>query len=130
MKKHFLRVLLKKESLTDKLLKLVDDYEIYSSLIETDVELGETISSPIRASDDNPSFTLYVPTRLIEKGYSIRPEELWFKDLADGRYGDVFRFVKYFAFHNYGLSLSNRYQIVQFIDNQLGLDLLDNKKNL
>lgn len=117
-----LRELLKrgKESLTEKLLKCVDDYEIFQSLIGHDIELGETTNSPIRASDDFPSFALYIPTRL---PYEIRPEEIWFKDLADGRYGDVFRFCKYYAEHHFGEILNSRYEIIRFIDRQLELGL-------
>jgi len=119
--KGILRALLKKESLTDKLLKYVEDYEIYQTLIGKDIELGETTNSPIRASDDFPSFALYIPTRIP----NIRPEEIWFKDLADGRYGDVFKFVKYFAEHQYGEIISGRYEAIKFIDAQLELGLFD-----
>ena len=123
MSKRLLRELLKKETLVSKLLKTVDDYEIYCTLIGHDIELGETISSPIRGSDDFPSFALYIPNRLIEKGYDIRPEEIWFKDLADGRYGNVFRFVQYYAAHHFNVELTNRYQVIRFIDEQLELGL-------
>jgi hypothetical protein len=123
MSKRLLRELLKRESLAEKLLKTVDDYEIYCTLVGHDVELGETISSPIRASDDFPSFALYVPTRLIERGFDIRPEEIWFKDLADGRYGDVFRFVQFYAAHHFNLQLENRYEVIKFIDEQLEIGL-------
>lgn len=123
MGKRLLRELLKKETLVNKLLKSVDDYEIYCTLIGHDVELGEAIHSPIRASDDFPSFALYVPNRLIERGFDIRPEEIWFKDLADGRYGDVFRFVQYYASSNFNLDLKNRYEVIRFIDEQLEIGL-------
>jgi len=122
----FLRELLKKETLTEKLLKYTDDYEIYCELIGSEPEIGECISSPIRASDDFPSFALYIPTRLMERGYEIRPEEIWFKDLADGRYGDIFKFVKYYAFHHFALDLDTKYEIVKFIDSQLNLGMFDN----
>lgn len=121
----FLREFLKKETLTEKLLKYTDDYEIYCELIGLEPEIGECISSPIRASDDFPSFALYIPTRLAERGYDIRPEEIWFKDLADGRFGDVFKFVKYYAFHHYALELDTKFEIVKFIDEQLNLGMFD-----
>jgi len=99
----FLRKFLaNKETLTDKLLKCVDDYEIYCTLCNCDIELGETIHSPIRGTDDCPSFAVYIPTRAKRE---VRPEELWFKDLAYGKFGDVFTFVKYFAEHNFNLNL-------------------------
>lgn len=114
-----LREILKRETLTERLFKFADDYEIYCELIGMEVELGECISSPIRASDDFPSFALYIPTRVPD----IRPDEIWFKDLADGRYGDIFKFVKYFAFHHYNINLDTRYDIVRFIDDQLRLGM-------
>lgn len=124
MKKSFLRTLLKKETLLDKLFKAIDDYEIYSSLIGLEPELGETISSPIRAVDDFPSFALFIPTRV----KTNRPDEIWFKDLADGRYGDVITFTKCFAMHHFGVELSNSYEVIKFLDSQLDLGLFDNKE--
>ena len=121
MEKTFLRVLLAKVSLTDQLLKLVDDYEIYSTLIGEDMELGEVINSPIRSSDECPSFAVFVPTKIPW----VRPDELWFKDLADGRRGNVFRFAKYYAMHHFGLKLEGRFEIIKFIDSQLELGLFD-----
>jgi hypothetical protein len=119
----FLRELLKnKSNLTDKLFQYTDDYEIYCSLIGIDLEIGEVISSPIRISDDHPSFAIFIPTRK----ENVRPEEIWFKDLADGRCGDVFQFVRVFAFHHYTLDLVTRYDIIKFIDEQLELDLFKN----
>jgi len=119
-RKGLLRALLKKETLTEKLFKVVDDYEIYCSLIGQDLDLGEVTNSPIRGTDDFPSFALYIPTRL---PFEIRPEEIWFKDLADGRYGDVFRFVQYYAAHHFGEEINSRYEAVKFIDRQLELGL-------
>ena len=51
-----LRSLLKKDNLIDRLFKIIDDYNIYKYFIGFDVELGETINSPIRLTDDYPSF--------------------------------------------------------------------------
>ena len=104
MEKTFLRVLLAKISLTDQLLKLVDDYEIYSTLIGEEMELGEVINSPIRSSDECPSFAIFVPTKVSW----VRPDELWFKDLADGRGGNVFKFVQIYALHHFGKKLEGR----------------------
>ena len=120
MKKGLLRALLKKETLTEKLLKCIDDYEIFTSLIGCDIELGELINSPIRGTDEFPSFALYIPTKL---PYEPRNEEIWFKDLADGRYGDVFRFVQYYAAYQFGEEIGSRYEAVKFIDRQLKLGL-------
>jgi hypothetical protein len=105
---------------TDKLLEIVDDYEIYSSLLERDLNIGERILSPIRYSDDNPSFCIFVPTRTKKK---IRPDEIWFKDLGSGDFGDVFEFSKSFANYQCNLNLSTRKEVIQFIDNQLELNL-------
>ena len=116
-----LRELLKKETLINKLLSVVDDYEIYSTLIGRDIEIGECISSPIRSSDDFPSFAIYIPTRIPD----IRADALWFKDLADGRYGDVIKFCKLYAMHNYGLSLESSYDVVKFIDSEMSLGIFD-----
>ena len=119
----FLRELLKtKGNLTDKLFQYTDDYEIYCSLIGIDLEIGEVISSPIRSSDDHPSFALFIPTRV----ENVRPDEIWFKDLADGRFGNVFQFVKVFAMHHYGLTLATQYEVIKFIDEQLQLELFKN----
>lgn len=122
MKKSILRTILSsKDTLTDKLLKLVDDYEIYTFFLGEEVELGETIHSPIRSGDEYPSFALFVPTRIP----NLREEAIWFKDLADGRCGDVFKFVEYYAFFHQGLSLGTRYEVIKFIDAQMNLNLFN-----
>lgn len=120
-KESFLRQLLKKQTILDKLFLAIDDYEIYASLIGCEPELSECISSPIRGVDDDPSFTLFLPTRI----QTDRPDEIWFKDLADGRFGNVIRFVKYFAMHHYDLELNTNYEVVQFLDTQLELGILN-----
>lgn len=125
MSNYLLRKLLEKSTLADKLFNIIDDYDIYCHFLQQEVELGERINSPIRSGDDFPSFTLYIPTRLIEKGYKIRPEEIWFKDLAEGQYGDIFKFVQLFADYQLNLKLNGRYQIVKFIDEQLQLGLIN-----
>lgn len=120
----FLRELLKnKSSLTDKLFQYTDDYEIYSTLIGQDVEIGEIMCSPIRPYDEHPSFAIFIPTRTKKE---VRAEELWYKDLADGRCGNVFSFVKHFAMFHHNLELSSQYEVVKFIDEQLELGLFKN----
>lgn len=126
MKNSILRtVILKKVSLLDKLLLLVDDYSIYIHFIGKDLELGQPIESPIRSVDDNPSFCLYLPTRI----QLARPDEIWFKDQADGRFGNVLTFVKYFALHNFNIELKNHYEIIKFIDSEMNLGLFSNNDN-
>ncbi len=122
-KKNVLREILKKDSLVDKLFKLVDDYDIYAALIGHEPELGECIHSPIRGGDDFPSFALFIPTNP-ELLLKIRKDSIWFKDLADGRCGDVLRFAKFYAMHHYGEDLDTLYKIVGFIDQQMELGLL------
>jgi len=124
-KQSFLRTLLKKQTILDKLFLTIDDYEIYASLIGCDPELGETISSPIRAIDDCPSFALFIPTRI----ETDRPDEIWFKDLADGRYGNVIQFVKYYAAFHFNLELNTTYDVVVFLNNQLDLGIFDKSGN-
>lgn len=119
MKKGLFRELLIKETLTERLLSCVDDYEIYTSLIGADVELGERINSPIRGTDDFPSFALFIPTR--KEG--LRAEEIWYKDLAEGSSGDVFKFVRQYAAHQFAEDLITRGDIIRFIDRQLQLGL-------
>jgi hypothetical protein len=113
-------VVLKKKFLSDKLFDLVDDYSIYAHFIGYDIEIAQAIPSPIRGVDDHPSFCLYIPTRLI-----LNREEIWFKDLADGRYGNVFKFVENWAFHHYGKSFESNYEIIKFIDSEMSLGLFD-----
>lgn len=119
-KRNILREILKKDSLVDKLLREVDDYDIYAHFIGFEPELGETLHSPIRGGDDFPSFALFIPTRV----EGVRPDAIWFKDLADGRFGDVLRFVKVYALHHYGEELDTLYKIVGFIDQQMELGIL------
>jgi hypothetical protein len=121
MKSILREVILKKVHLSDKLFLLIDDYSIYTHFIGRDLELSQAIESPIRDQDDNPSFCLFLPTRIALD----RPDEIWFKDLADGRFGNVFRFVKYIAFHQFGIELSTQYEIIKFIDQQMQLGLFD-----
>jgi hypothetical protein len=121
MKSILREVILKRVSLSDKLFLLIDDYSIYSFFLGFDIELGQAVKSPIRDVDDVPSFCIYLPTRI----QLDRPDEIWFKDLADGRFGNVFQFVKYIAFHEFGLELDTRYSVISFIDQQMQLGLFD-----
>jgi hypothetical protein len=124
MNNYFLRKFLKNNkplTIEDRLFRLVDDYEIYCSFIGREIEIGEVIISPIRLSDDIPSFGLFIPTRVKVK----RPDEIWFKDLANGKSGDVFKFVYYFALCNYNIELKTHSDIIKFIDNELGLGLFN-----
>lgn len=121
----FLRDLLNKESLTSKLFKLTDDYEIYCTFIGKEVQIGEVFASPIRANDDFPSFAIYIPSRA---RIEVRPDEIWFKDLATGDSGNIFKFVKLYAFNNYGIILETRDQIIKYIDSELNLGLFTNNE--
>ena len=122
-----IRDLLKKETLYDKLFKFTDDYEIYTHFLGFEPELGETIHSPIRAVDDYPSFALFIPTRIKTLR---RVDEIWFKDLADGRFGDVIQFVKLYAHQNLDINLNSTYEIIKFIDSELELEIFNhNDKN-
>jgi len=121
MKSVLREVILKKVTLSDKLFLLIDDYSIYSHFIGYDIELCQAIKSPIRDVDDNASFCLFLPNKI----ELDRPDEIWFKDLADGRFGNVFQFVKHIAFHEFDLILQTRFEIIKFIDQQMQLGLFD-----
>ena len=114
-------LILKKKFLSDKLFELVDDYSIYIHFIGYDVEIAQAIPSPIRGIDSHPSFCLYIPTRL-----KLKREEIWFKDLADGRYGNIFKFVEYWAFHHCNIRLESNYDTIKFIDSEMDLGLFNN----
>ena len=123
MSNLFRKYVSSKKSLTDKLLDEITDFDIYCELIGMDLELGQTISSPLREDDTRASFSLYVPTELED----IRPDEVWWKDFAGG-FGNVFTFVQKFAAFHHGLVLEKRYDIIKFIDSELGLGLFDTEK--
>jgi hypothetical protein len=72
-----------------------------------------------------PSFSLFIPTQKED----VRPEEIWWRDFRDGS-GDVFKFVKLFAAQKYGIDLASRLEIIKFIDDELGLGLLNAKEKL
>lgn len=108
-----------REPLLHKLLRLVDDYDIYSHFLEFEPEFYSCINSPLRDDDTCPSFCVFVPDRIP----NLREEEIWYKDQATGDFGTVFKFVKKFALHWYDLTLSNFYEVVQFIDEEMKLGL-------
>jgi len=112
-----------KKSLTDKLLDEITDFDIYCELLGVELELGQPINSPLREDDSRASFSLYVPTELDD----IRPDEVWWKDFAGG-FGNVFTFTQRFAHFHHGLVLNNRFEIIKFIDSELGLGLFGTQK--
>ena len=115
--------ILSKKTLTDKLFDEVSDYDIYCELTDFEFEIGKPAISPVRVDDDMPSFSLFIPTKI----HNIREEELWWRDFRDGS-GDIFKFTKLFAKLHYGVILETRKDIIEFIDDQLGLGIL-NKNN-
>jgi len=120
----FLNKLLTDESITERLLRYVDDIEIYETFLGQEVEIGEAIVSPIRSSDEFPSFTVFVPTRIKD----TRPDEVWFKDLATGEYGNVFKFIRLIAKHQYNTEIVTTYDTIKFIDSQLELGMIRGDK--
>jgi hypothetical protein len=70
------------------ILKLVDDYSIYSFYIKAELELQTKYSSPLRKGDDDPSFSIYYSK------YKKAKDMIMFKDSATGKYGNVFDFVR------------------------------------
>ena len=115
--------ILSKKTLTDKLFDEVSDYDIYCELTDFEFEIGKPAISPVRVDDDMPSFSLFIPTKI----HNIREEELWWRDFRDGS-GDIFKFTRLFAKLHYGVILETRKDIIEFIDDQLGLGIL-NKNN-
>lgn len=114
---------LSKKSLTDKLFDEISDYDIYCELTGIEYEVGRPAISPIRLDDDQPSFSLFIPT----KKQNAREEELWWRDFRDGS-GDVFKFTKLYAALHYGVQLETKKDIIEFIDNQLELGIFNDKK--
>jgi len=68
-------------------LRLVDCYSIYSFYIGAELELRTKYSSPLRKGDNDPSFSIY----------ESRNDDtvIMFKDGATGKFGNVFKFVRY-----------------------------------
>jgi 5S rRNA maturation endonuclease (ribonuclease M5) len=112
-----------KKTLTEKLLDEITDFDIYCELIGMDLELGQSIESPIRTDDTRASFSLYVPTKVKD----VRPDEVWWKDFAGG-FGDVFKFVQKYVKLHYGEDLTNRYEIIKFLDAHFSLGIFGGEK--
>lgn len=111
-----------RKTLFQKLLKYTDDFEIYSYFVGVDIEIGNSkkYHSPLRSTDDHPSFSFYVPTL-----FNTRPDEIWFKDHGDSSYGNVLKFVREYAAFHFGLDLNTTKDIVYFIDTSLGLNVFN-----
>lgn len=116
----FKELVLSKITLTDKLLNEISDYDIYCELTSIEFDLGISVISPIRDDDDNPSFSLFIPTKI----NGVRGEEIWWRDFRDGS-GDVFKFARLLAANKYGLILTTRVEIIKFIDFEIQLGLFD-----
>jgi hypothetical protein len=114
---------LSKKSLEDKLFEEVSDYDIYCELTGVEYEVGRPAISLLRLDDDNPSFSLFIPT----KQRNVRQEELWWRDFRDG-WGNVFKFVKIYADLHYGIVLESKKEIIEFIDTQLELGIFKGEK--
>lgn len=64
----------------------IDDYTLYSYYIDSeDLEVGQTYSSPLREGDHHPSFSLFYS--------SYDKPRIYFKDLATGKSGNIFKFI-------------------------------------
>lgn len=124
MSNLFRKYVSSKKSLTDKLLDEITDFDIYCELMGIDLEMGQAINSPLRDNDTRASFSLYVPT---ETKREVRPDEVWWKDFAGG-FGDVFQFVQRYAQFHHGLSLETRYEIIKYLDSELGLGIFSGEK--
>lgn len=105
--------------LLDRFFEVASDIDVYCELMELDmIEPGVPVYSPLRLDDNDPSFSLFVPTRV----ENLREDELWWRDFK-GTGGDVFKFTKQFAALHYGEELNNIYDIIQFLDKTMGLGL-------
>lgn len=102
----------------ERLFAVANDIDIYCELLETEVQIGVPMYSPLRLDDHDPSFSLFIPTRV----KNTREEEVWWRDFK-GDSGDVFKFVKLYAKLHYDEDLKNIYDIVQFLDKILGLGI-------
>jgi len=123
MSNVFKDFVLSKKSLADLLFDEVSDYDIYCELTGVEYDVGRPAISPLRLDDDQPSFSLFIPTKL----GNVREEELWWRDFRDGS-GNVFKFVKIYADLHYGIKLETKKEIVEFIDNQLELGIFKGEK--
>jgi len=76
------------KTLRERLFEHITPYEIYCNLVGFEIEIGQTILSPIRR-DNRPTFVLFVPEDR---------DEVFFKDFA-WLGGDVFKFIKLYAIY-------------------------------
>jgi len=91
----------------------VDDYSIYSHYIGEEVELGRVFPSPLRDSDEHPSFTLI----------QTSGGDIVFKDHARNLKGNVFSFLRHLLSEDKKDLLPYREVFNQInIDFDLGLD--------
>ena len=66
----------------DKILNILDPYDIYTFYIGKEVKLNKPINSPLR-EDKNPSWTLF----------KARSGDLLYKDFATGESGNIVTFI-------------------------------------
>lgn len=123
MKSLLLQFVESRISLVDRLLYTITDYDIYCELTGQDIEIGSAIQSPLRDDDERASFSLFIP-RMLD---TTRPEEVWWRDFK-GDSGDVFKFIKKYAYHKYGEELTNRNSIIKWLDKELSLGIFDEEK--
>jgi len=103
----------------NKLFSVTDDYEIFCHFMDVDIELGETVESPLREDDRHGSFGLFEPTRVDVD----REGTLFFKDLGTGQMGDVFTFCRRYSSYRYNIFLTSKKSIIKFIDSEMGLGI-------
>lgn len=123
MKSLLLQFVESRLSLLDRLLYTISDYDIYCELTDQDIEIGSAIQSPLRADDERASFSLFIPKNI----ENVRPDEVWWRDFK-GDSGDVFKFVKKFAYYKYGEELTNRTSVIKWLDRELQLGIFDEKR--
>lgn len=70
----------------ENILRVIDDYSIYSFYIGAELELRTKYSSPLREGDNDPSFSLFYSKYL--------DDVILFKDNATGNSGNVFDFLE------------------------------------
>ena len=94
-------------------LKYIDEYDIYSKYIGSELELYTKYSSPLRTGDDDPSFSIY---------YSkYNKDTIMFKDQSTGNSGDVFKFMRHLM--GEGDSLAHIKTVLLQINSDFNLEL-------
>jgi hypothetical protein len=111
-------------NLVEEFYKVIDDYSVYTFFIGEELDMGEKILSPIRSTDDFPSFCLFVPNRVKD----VRANAIFFKDLGDGNSGNVFKFVKEYASFYENIKLITIKDVIAFIDARMKLGLGSKEK--